>query len=287
MDHKQQLSLVAQYDDLVRYCETLIGGDQIEEKVRRLLENCQKQRLQWLAERIELIELRKKYSESQKDVNRLKTTLRNVRAAFAQEVTVRERTRAERDDLLQKLNQVKDYLIGENPNKSIISSLDLHKLTAVTEEDVDASDKSLSDIDFSKTNDNIHLDDHAFDTEFVAPMTSEPLIPTMQKMDTGRTDRVKLLDALLSMFFCGCSFVDVLNVTHPTNSISLSRFSACIREFRQFRKSFEPFNHQSVLRRTIHHAGQANAVGAIESVELLADADEAATESSGERNQNR
>lgn len=190
MDHKQQLSLVAQYDDLVRYCETLIGGDQIEVKVRRLLENCQKQRLQWLAERVELIELRKQHSEALKDVHRLKTTLKNVRAAFAQEVTQREKARTERDDLLKKLNQVKDYLIEEDPNKSIISSLDLNRLTTVVEEeDANASDKSLSDIDFSKTNDNIRLDDHMFD-EIAAPVTAvtEPLIPSpriTEKMDTG------------------------------------------------------------------------------------------------------
>lgn len=189
MDTKQ-LSLVAQYDDLVRYAELLIGGDQIEEKMRRLLENCQKQRIQWLSERNELIELRSKYNESQKEVHRLKTTLKNVRAAFAQEVTQRERARAERDDLLKKLNQVKDYLIEEDPNKSILSSLNLHKLTTVTEEDANASDKSLSDIDFSKTNDNIRLDDHSFDAPNVEPIVAPAMI---ERMDTGK---------ILSATFC-------------------------------------------------------------------------------------
>ena len=203
MEQKQQLSLVAQYDDLVRYCETLIGGDQIEEKVRRLLENCQKQRLQWLAERIELIELRKQHSEALKDVHRLKTTLKNVRAAFAKEVTQREKARAERDDLLRKLNQVKDYLIEENPNKSIISSLDFKLTTVNEEEDANASDKSLSDIDFSKTNDNIRLDDHAFDEndENVPPaiITTEPLIAPPQKMDTGKQATLSLSLSLLEI----------------------------------------------------------------------------------------
>lgn len=183
----KQLSLVAQYDDLVRFGEILIGGDQIEDKMRRLLENCQKQRIQWLSERNELIELRKQYSEALKDVNRLKTTLKNVRAAFAQEVTQRERARGERDDLLKKLNQVKEYLIEEDPNKSILSSLNLHKLTTVTEEDANASDKSLSDIDFSKTNDNIRLDDHSFDRDPPNLPNVQHVAPVLvERMDTGK-----------------------------------------------------------------------------------------------------
>lgn len=160
-----QLSLVAQYDDLVRFCEKLIDGDLIEEKVKTLLENCEKQRAQWLIERSELNELRAKHNKASNKIKSLETTLKNVRAAFEKEVGLRNKIQIERDDLVRKLNQVKEYLSDEDKNKTIISSLNLNRLTKVVEEDT--SDKSLSDIDYSKSEDNILLDDFMMETEVV------------------------------------------------------------------------------------------------------------------------
>ena len=71
----QELSLVVKFDDLIRYWKTLIGGDLIEEKIKLLLENCEKQRRLWLLERNEVNESKEVIKKLRKENNRLETTL--------------------------------------------------------------------------------------------------------------------------------------------------------------------------------------------------------------------
>lgn len=165
----KNLSLIAQYDDLLRMIESILSDDCAEKQVKVLLENCEKQRVLWLLERNELNEFKENYDKASNKIKSLETTLKNVRAAFKQEVTLRNQIQAERDEMVKKLNQVKEYLVDEDKNTSkdsraslketILSSLNLHKLTTVIEESTQ-SDKSFSDIDYSKSDDNILLDDN-------------------------------------------------------------------------------------------------------------------------------
>ena len=154
-----KLSLVAQYDDLIRYCETLIGGDLIEEKVKSLLENCEKQRRLWLLERNEVNECREVVKKLRKENNRLETTLKNVRAAFKCEVNLKEKLKQERDALINKLTLIQNFLLEDvkennsDVKEKILGSLNMSKLQTVTERSM--TDDSLSDIEFDKTDDDL------------------------------------------------------------------------------------------------------------------------------------
>jgi len=156
---ESKLSLVAQYDDLIRYCESLIGGDLIEEKIKSLLENCEKQRVLWLTKRNEANEAHEQIKQLKKENKCLETTLKNVRVAFRSEVNLKEKLKHERDSLLNKLTLIQTFLLEDaKENQSevrekILSSLNMSKFQPVNEMTV--SDDSFPDIEFDKTDDDL------------------------------------------------------------------------------------------------------------------------------------
>lgn len=155
----QRLSLVAQYDDLIRYCESFIGGDLIEEKVKSLLESCDKQRVLCLVQRNELIETKEQMKKLRKENLCLETTLKNVRAAFKCEVNLKEKFKQERNALINKLTLIQNFLledVKENQSdmkEKILGSLNMSKLQPVAEQTL--TDDSFSDIEFDKTDDDL------------------------------------------------------------------------------------------------------------------------------------
>ena len=164
-----QLSLIAQFDDLTRMVDDLFGDDEADSQVKQLLGNCEKQRCLWLLKHNELYEVKMSYEQAMKRVQGLEATLKHVREAFKKELALREKVQAERDDLFKKLNNIKESLIEECGNndvtkesrsslKELLAVIEQHKLTTVLEEEISTSDKSLSDIDYSKSDDNI-IDD--------------------------------------------------------------------------------------------------------------------------------
>lgn len=161
--NQQELSLIAKFDDLNRMLDALLC-DEFDDQVRALLVNCEKQRCHLLLERNELNELKVSHNQLLNKMKSLEATLKHVREAFKKELGLREKVQAERDELVKKMNQVKEYLVEEEGDlaresksslKEILSAIDLHKLTTVVEEEISTSDKSLSDIEYSKSDDNI------------------------------------------------------------------------------------------------------------------------------------
>lgn len=169
--NQQELSMIAKFDDLNRMLEAFLC-DEIDDQVRPLFESCEKQRCLWLLERNELNKLKVSHDQALNKVKGLEATLKHVREAFKKELGLREKVQAEREELLKKMNQVKEYLIEEEGHKDvtkesrsslkeILSAIEQHKLTTVLEEEISTSDKSLSDIEYSKSDDNI-IDENGF-----------------------------------------------------------------------------------------------------------------------------
>lgn len=162
-----ELSLVAQFDDLNRMMETLLAEDgNLNKQVKILLENCNKQRILWIIENKKLSEAKEMIQNQAKENHSLKTTLKNVREAYKKELGSKERIQSERDLLVNKLTQVQNYLKDDEDDsaskdsrtslKDLVSSINLHKLTTVMEEN--SSDCSLSGLEFDKTDED-NLDD--------------------------------------------------------------------------------------------------------------------------------
>lgn len=161
MDQEHKLSLVAQYDDLVRYSEQLIGDYTLETKIRILLENCNIQRNRWLLERNELLEAKQEIKLLKKENNNLKINLKIVRDTYAKEVNLKEKLQNENNKLIKKLTQVQNYLLDDDTvskdsktslREQLFSSFNA-KLTTIHENST--SDPSLSDLEFDKTEDDL------------------------------------------------------------------------------------------------------------------------------------
>jgi hypothetical protein len=156
-----QLSCLAQFDDIARFVKSLVGGDDVEGKMKELIQSCETQRLLWLLEHNELNESKAETKRLRNENRCLETTLKNVREAFKKELSMRERLQTERDMLYRKLIAVQQFLREDikvyktEAKEKVLSSLNLHKLQPVHEETSSCSDKSLSDIEFDKTDEDI------------------------------------------------------------------------------------------------------------------------------------
>ena len=159
-----QLSLIAQYDDLIQLIEGLLSSDVLDIQVKLLLQNCEKQRLLWVLEHNELNELREVIKKWEKDKNRLEATLKHVRGAFKKELKSKERLQGEFDLIHDKLKRIQTYLQDSSSSnddrvslkETILSSLNLNKLSTVIEEnDQEDSSHSLSGVEFDHTDEDV------------------------------------------------------------------------------------------------------------------------------------
>ena len=190
-----QLSLIAQYDDLIQLIEGLLSNDVLDDQVKRLLQNCEKQRLLCVLQRNELNECREAFTKTEKDKTRLQATLKHVREAFKKELKSKERLQGEFDLIHGKLKQIQGYLqdgtLGDDRSslkETILSSLNLNKLSTVIEEnDQEENSHSLSGVEFDKTDEDVIDNDHyAIVEETNAVRTHEPPIEHRQQSTPDR-----------------------------------------------------------------------------------------------------
>lgn len=196
-----QLSCLAQFDDIARFVKSAIAGDDVESKIKELMQSCETQRVLWLLEHNELNEAKAETKRLRNQNRCLETTLKNVRETFKKELALRERFQSERDTLYRKLIAVQQFLKEDikvyktEAKEKVLSSLNSHILPPVREETSSCSEKSLSDIEFDKTDEDIFDEKFEFEKRLSNVFTENSPLPadrlihsTALRHDIGETD---------------------------------------------------------------------------------------------------
>ncbi|KAI1284841.1 Rac GTPase-activating protein 1 [Halotydeus destructor] len=152
-----KLSIVAQFDDICRFQNTVVSSFSIYDEVIALL-NSLRECLKSAEERDREIE--KLLTDVRKlEINNkaLDTKLKNVRYALTKEISSRDKIQKERDNLVRKLSLVKQFL-EDGPEsqqhgatrEKVLSCLNFTHLETVQEVQ-DSSENSMSDLEYDKT----------------------------------------------------------------------------------------------------------------------------------------
>ncbi|CAG2114178.1 unnamed protein product [Medioppia subpectinata] len=151
-----KLSLVAQFDDMCRFGNSLIAVD--EQSLMDLLAKCETNRLRWLSTQRELMDMKSKCRQLEEQNRELVSNLKHVRFGFGKEVQNREDLLKQRNALRNQLNAIKDFVLkdstatqSQETRDKVLSYLNLNHLETVKED----TNESMDGLDYDVSEDNI------------------------------------------------------------------------------------------------------------------------------------
>lgn len=163
-----KLSLVAQFDDLVRNSAVLTTG--IEQEFLRTVNNQEKCRKRCFEELLDLQSDKEKIKELVSENGVLQTKLRHARISIDEEIKKRRRIEEDRDTLERQIQIVREIILTDKTGNSFINEKDREKLAILSNTWVPSTADSpqrnnlscieesislLDDGDYDKTGDDI------------------------------------------------------------------------------------------------------------------------------------
>ncbi|XP_054161954.1 rac GTPase-activating protein 1-like [Oppia nitens] len=151
-----QLSLVAQFDDMCRFSNSLVTID--EQSLIDLIRKCESNRLGWLATQRELNTLRVKSKQLDDENKDLVAKIKSIRFGYGKEVQQREDLIKQRNALRNQLNAIKDFILKDSTpsghmetREKVLSYLNLNHLETVNED----TERSFDRHDIDDNDDNM------------------------------------------------------------------------------------------------------------------------------------
>lgn len=156
-----KLSMVAQYDDMCRYINTLVGQIAIlEQDLETQLRFFDKEfrRAKQIHEK-EKDEIKSENGSLQKEIRKLNRQLAEARSALVREAEDKKFIAKERKNLLDQMRRVRELVLSEDSygnidahRKRVIKCLDVDRLSTIQS---DESDDCVADLDYDRTEEEI------------------------------------------------------------------------------------------------------------------------------------